>query len=107
MRTRVQNVCRRWAMAAAVTVLIAGAGGGCSFGNKGEPRAPGSGDPEADQRAEQRVGASSDRGGSTQAKEKTLLERIGGEEGIARLVDDMIPRAVNDPRVNFSRTDVK
>jgi hemoglobin len=104
MRMRVQNGWRRWRWAGAAALVLAA---GCSFGNKGEPRTAGSGDPEADQRAEQRVGASSDKSGSGQAKEKTLYERIGGDEGISRLVDDMIPRSVNDPRVNFSRTDVK
>ena len=35
--------------------------------------------------------------------EKSLYERLGGEEGISKIVDEWIGRSVNDPRVNFAR----
>jgi hemoglobin len=70
-----------------------------------ETRVTSSGDPEADQRAEQRVG-SEGRDGKDKA-EQTLYERLGGVAGIAALVDDMTIRSIADPRVNFERKDVR
>lgn len=63
-----------------------------------------SGDPEADQRANQRVGSGA--GGSDTSKERTLYDRIGGEKVITELVDDMVARSIADPRVNFERKDL-
>lgn len=74
--------------------------GGC--GSSGDSQTSGSGDPEADRRAELRVG--SDDGS---AKPRTLYERIGGREKIAQIVDDVTERAIADPRVNFSRANVE
>lgn len=37
----------------------------------------------------------------------TLYQRLGGEKGIAAIVDDFIPRALQDPRVNWERKGVK
>jgi len=36
-----------------------------------------------------------------------LFDRLGGEQGLARIVDDFLPRATQDPRVNWQRKDVK
>jgi hemoglobin len=36
-----------------------------------------------------------------------LFDRLGGEAGISNLVADFMPRALQDPRVNWSRNDVK
>jgi len=40
--------------------------------------------------------------------EKPLYQRLGGEKGIARIVDEWISRSLDNPRVNFTRhgTDV-
>jgi hemoglobin len=35
--------------------------------------------------------------------EKSLYERLGGESGIAKIVDEWIGRSLNNPRVNFAR----
>jgi hemoglobin len=37
----------------------------------------------------------------------TLFERLGGEKGIAAIVNDFTERAMQDPRVNWQRKDVK
>ncbi len=53
------------------------------------------------------AGCWSDDGGRpiAQAKEaeKSLFERLGGEKGIAKMVDEWVARSVNDPRVNLTR----
>jgi hemoglobin len=109
MRLRGSAEATWWAVAGrafAAALLIASAG--CSFGGRGESDPAASGDPEADQRAEQRVGADSGKGTKAAAKrELPLYERLGGHEAIAALVDDMVTRSVEDPRVNFERREVK
>lgn len=81
-----------------------------------------SGSPEADQRAERAVpekqverakerGAESGAGGQSEEEgaesvPKTLYVRLGEEEGIRRIVDDFIQRALEDPRVNWTRQGV-
>lgn len=72
-----------------------------------------SGSRDADQRAEQRVARAQQAQGKAarEASESgevqaTLYERLGGDEGIARIVDDYVDRLVADPRVNFERTGV-
>ena len=53
------------------------------------------------------AGCWSDDGGRpiAQAKEveRSLYERLGGERGIARIVDEWVARSVNDSRVNLTR----
>lgn len=47
---------------------------------------------------------------SVAAKEnaaKSLYDRLGAEAGIKLIVDDFLPRAMADPRVNWKRTGVK
>jgi truncated hemoglobin YjbI len=39
-------------------------------------------------------------------KKLTLYDRIGGEKGITAVVEDFVPRAMADPRVNFTRKGV-
>jgi hemoglobin len=87
-------------MARGVTVFLVLGAGGCGTG---ESRLPSSGDPEADQRAQQRVGSEDDRG----KEARTLYARLGSKEGIAAIVEDMTARVVADPRVNFERKDVR
>jgi len=77
---------------------------GCGMGRNTE-RAD-SGDPEANQRAEMRVGSDGDSGGSSSKQTRTLYERLGGQKTIVALVDDITERVMNDPRVNFERHNV-
>ena len=88
----------RW-MALAFLVLVFS---GCA-GTEDESSPASSGNPEADRRAEQRMGNTKDKAKA----ERTLYERLGGEAGIRAIVDDVTERAANDPRVNFSRANVQ
>jgi hemoglobin len=36
-----------------------------------------------------------------------LFDRLGGEKGLTAIVDDFLPRALQDPRVNWQRNGVK
>ncbi|HVV00596.1 MAG TPA: group 1 truncated hemoglobin [Verrucomicrobiae bacterium] len=85
-----------------------------------------SGSREADQRATQRMakaeqlsgsgenggqggvkGANPTEGAAARAQGKlSLYERLGGEDGISRIVDDFTPRLLADPRVNWDRKGV-
>jgi len=90
-----------------------------------------SGSREADQRATQRmakdeqlagsgegagekgqkkvaVGASASAGGGTNIVQgkQALFDRLGGEPGISNIVADFLPRALQDPRVNWQRRGV-
>jgi hemoglobin len=85
-----------------------------------------SGSREADQRAEQRVAKVEQlRGENSEKKEesskkgdekkspianatvkKTLFARLGGDEGVNAIVEDFVPRALADPRVNWERKGV-
>src|SRR3954471_14514236 len=89
-----------------------------------------SGSRDADQRASQRMAkaeqlegsgegsgekgvkkAAKNTGGTAdgaQAEKKlSLFDRLGGEKGLTALVDDFTPRLLEDPRVNWSRQNVK
>ena len=88
-----------WKEVCAAVLVLAGAG--CGVGSEGSLSS--SGNPEADQRAEMRLGSDGEKGKSKQ----TLYDRLGGEKTITALVDDMTARAIADPRVNFERKDVK
>lgn len=79
--------------------------GGCATGDK--RGAFTSGSPEADRRAEAVVPG--DKGGKGKPGEEpaqTLYQRLGEEQGIRRIVDDFIERALEDPRVNWTRRGV-
>jgi hemoglobin len=89
-------------IAAALLMVVAAS---CSAHRSND--AAGSGDPEADQRANQRLGTTDEAGGAGDNKARTLYERIGGEKVITALVDDMVARSIADPRVNFERHDIK
>ena len=96
-------------------------GFGCGSAEKKDRDFFTSGSREADQRAEQRVakveqlrGGSDERGAGGKGDEKksadgettvkkTLYERIGGAEGVQKIVDDFVPRVLADPRVNWER----
>jgi hemoglobin len=73
-----------------------------------------SGNPEADQRAEQRMakseelkGADSNKKAAQPDEKKSLYDRLAGDSGIAAITDDFVTRAMADPRVNWDRKDVK
>jgi hemoglobin len=86
------------------SVLIAGSvfASGCFGGGNGGDVSS-SGDPEADRRAELRLGRDANPGNDR----RTLYERLGGSEKITALVDDLTARVIADPRVNFERKNVK
>ncbi|MGN6370755.1 MAG: group I truncated hemoglobin [Phycisphaerae bacterium] len=70
-----------------------------------------SGSRPADQRAEQRMAQhqqlKGEKDNSSKAPAKqSLYDRLGGQQGLTAIVDDFITRALNDPRVNWSRTNV-
>jgi hemoglobin len=75
-----------------------------------------SGSREADQRAEQQVskaqqlrgeGTGSDEDKQKAEEKKSLYDRLGGERGVALIVEDWVNRAIADPRVNWERKGVK
>lgn len=120
-----------------VTLAVAGGLVGCSSGTKPSAQNRNfftSGSKEADQRASQRMakqeqltGSGEDSGekgvkkatakgggdtpgatGGAEATGKTsLFDRLGGEPGISNIVADFMPRALQDPRVNWQRKGVK
>jgi truncated hemoglobin YjbI len=95
-------------------VILAGCGGSQK---KEDPGFFTSGNRDADQRAEQRMAKAeqtnskqetssnkpSGKAAAEDTKKLTLYERLGGEKGIKAVVEDFVPRAIADPRVNFER----
>lgn len=74
-----------------------------------------SGSREADQRAEQHVakvqqlrgeGVGDADSKKEAAAKKSLFDRLGGQEGIALIVEDWVNRAIADPLVNWERKGV-
>jgi len=112
---------------AVALVLLTGCGGGTTGRKQQEFFTSGS--READQRAAQRMAkseqlsgsgegsgergvkkakpASGDPQGAQVETKLALFERLGGESGIAAIVDDFLPRAMQDPRVNWQRQGMK
>lgn len=101
---------RAWLLSVGVVGVVGVAGlvcaGGCGMGRTTESAT--SGDPEANRRAEMRIGSEGDGGGilGQDKPARTLYERLGGEKTIVALVDDVTERVINDPRVNFERHEV-
>ena len=92
---------------------------GCATGKSTKEKDGGfftSGSPEADRRAENVVPDKQEESSTRKSGEKdkatqeskpqTLYQRLGEEEGIRRIVDDFIQRAIKDPRVNWTRRGV-
>lgn len=115
----------RWRAAATLVfgLALAAAAAGCAGGGR-EEQPNGfftSGSREADQRASQRMvrdqqleasgratGARESKDGQNVPRQKlTLYERLGGEQGLTAIVSDFLPRALEDPRVNWARQGVK
>src|SRR5829696_3726882 len=117
-----------WCIMTAVA-LLAGCGPGQKEARKDQDFFT-SGNKEADQRADQRMAKTEEirgtggAGGETKASAKvepgengnvlpkaeavkSLFDRLGGQEGIAKVVDDFVNRAMADPRVNWQRKGVK
>ena len=107
---------------------------GCGAGTIGKKQEPffTSGSREADQRASQSMAKAEQMAGSGEgAGEKgakkaksaegasgetkaaqvetklALFDRLGGEKGLNAIIDDFLPRALEDPRVNWQRRDAK
>ena len=97
-----------WRLVAAV--LVAGC---ASNADEDATRFHTSGSREADQRAEQRINKveqmrGEGEGGSKSGKtSRTLYERLGGADGVRRIVDDFVDRALADPRANWRRQGIQ
>lgn len=73
-----------------------------------------SGSSQADERAEQRMVQSEQLSGQGQgpssgtvaSDKQSLYDRLGGQAGLAKIVDDFVDRAMADPRVNWNRKGV-
>ncbi len=94
---------------ALLTVALAGCGGGP---DQKDPTFFTSGSRDADQRASQRMAKAEQLQGSGEAagdksvkapEKQSLFTKLGGEEGITKIVDDFTTRMLDDPRVNFQR----
>jgi hemoglobin len=87
---------------------------GCGAGQTGDREFHTSGSREADQRADQRMAKSEQLKGQgegagdkkSQEAKKTLYDRLGADKGIQAIVEDFVPRALADPRVNWERKGV-
>ena len=88
---------------------------GCANEEKKDRDFSTSGSREADQRAEQRIAkdqqlkgeGSGKEDGKKAAENKSLYDRLGGEQGLTLIVEDFVNRAIADPRVNWDRQGVK
>jgi hemoglobin len=80
----------------------------CACGSDGESRDSATANPEADRRADMRVGGGDGRRSDDKdaPARQTLYERLGGSQTIIALVDDFTQRIIADPRVNFERRNV-
>jgi len=120
-----------------LVISVAAFSNGCGTGGKEKAQQREfftSGSKEADQRASQRMakeeqltgeGEGTGEKGVKKAKKKSgsaqggteagaqaeaklsLFDRLGGEQGVAAIVDDFLQRALEDPRVNWQRHSVK
>ena len=128
-RTRLWSILFSAVLCAAVSGIV---GCGSSGEKKKNEEFFTSGSKEADQRASQRMAKAEQLSGSGEGagdKEKkgkseketkqgegqtekapakrTLYDRLGGDQGITKIVDDFLSRAMQDPRVNWNRKGVK
>jgi len=95
------------------TSITLGLLAGCARENQPDRDFHTSGSRDADQRADQRIaqvqqirGEGSDSAGAPKVK-PSLYDRVGGEKGVAVIVDDFVTRVMADPRVNFTRKGIK
>lgn len=83
---------------------------GCANGEEKDRDYFTSGSRDADQRAEQRMAKVEQLRGGEEGEaeiERTLYERLGGQQGLTAVVDDFVNRALADPRVNWERKGVR
>lgn len=83
---------------------------GCANGEEKDRDYFTSGSRDADQRAEQRMAKVEQLRGGEEGEaeiERTLYERLGGQQGLTAIVDDFVNRALADPRVNWERKGVR
>jgi hemoglobin len=95
------------ALLAIFGAVVLGCWAGCGTTEKSDVV---SGSPAADERASQIVsdkGKSKKNDGKGGTNQMTLYERLGSEPGIQRIVDNFVDRALQDPRVNWSRKGVE
>jgi hemoglobin len=114
----------RAATLGSVLLLIAGCGGGKRAETSNDFFTSGS--READQRASQRMARSEqlesddktangdgnpakpgDPASQRDQEKQTLYARLGGEAGMAEIVEDFIDRALADPRINWERAGIQ
>jgi hemoglobin len=124
---------RRNAALLVLAMSVAGMFSGCGTGRKSTKSNEffTSGNKDADQRASQRMAqaeqfqgsgegageknkkgvakeaAGANKEGDKVAGKLSLFERLGGQDGITKIVDDFLPRAMQDPRVNWDRQGVR
>jgi hemoglobin len=87
---------------------------GCGEDQKQNKNFYTSGNPEADQRADQRMAQDEQLKGQGPGSDqpllgdtkKSLYDRLGGQQGLQAIADDFVTRAMADPRVNFNRQGV-
>ncbi len=105
---------KRFGLTLAVALAV-----GCGSQEKKDRDFFTSGSREADQRASQRMAKAEQLEGTGDEEAKaseasagvrerqTLFERLGGAEGLRAIAADFLPRAIQDPRVDWSRAAVK
>lgn len=105
------NLFRTTLILLAGCTLLAGCGG--THNSSSQKGFFTSGNREADQRADQRMAQAqqlnpkSDNPLAPKADtEKSLYDRLGGADGVKKIVDDFTTRMLADPRVNFTRKGV-
>jgi hemoglobin len=115
MRRTPSNRCSSRVLLAFATIVLCACRGGSDA--RDDERFFTSGSREADQRASQRMakaeqleGTGDEEAKATEAsarESRTLFERLGGGEGLRAIAADFLPRAIQDPRVDWSRAAVK
>lgn len=128
LNKEMMRIASRLMLVALVVAIIGGCGGGAAA--KKDTDFSTSGSREADQRADQRMAKDAQLKGGNEKEQslesklgggektgpngvpkadekKTLYDRLGGEAGVAALVDDFVTRALADPQVNLERKGVK
>lgn len=109
MTTSPGNSARR-PLLTALSLACAFALWGCANKEKEDRDFHTSGSRDADQRAEQRIVKEAQLRGEGEGADarqdkgkKPLYDRLGGDKGLAIIVDDFVNRAMADPRVNWER----
>jgi hemoglobin len=103
---------KRFAITLLIPLLLAG---GCAGNQKQNKDFYTSGNPEADERADQRMSQAEQLKGQGEGPgdtstvlnaKRSLYDRLGGAKGLDAIADDFVTRAMADPRVNWERRGV-